>query len=135
MRNFDQFVAEMNLSKQELDTFEKYINKIEKVAKNPVEFMSRGSMVFFTPEAVLAVAVVKFAYDLYKDYKKSWLEGIEVRDPEFELQVKNFVQELNRVESQPDIEAAGLDTYARLRNSILSAKNAAMRARSQGQVY
>lgn len=124
MKNLD-FIQEMNLSKEELDTFERYIDRIEKVAKNPVEFqnsISRGSDVMFTPEAALALAVVKFAYDLYKDYQKSWLPVYEFRNVEFESQVRNFIQEINRLESQLNTDAAGLDTYARLRKSVIDAK-------------
>jgi hypothetical protein len=131
MPNFERFIADMNLSRDELETFEKYIDKLERAVKNPIEITKGGVM--FTPEAALVLAVAKFAYDLYKDYKKSWLPALEeVRDLEFEQQVKSFIQDLNRLESQADGEAASLDTYTKLRKSILTAKAALRQGRSQG---
>jgi hypothetical protein len=113
--NRQEFFKEMNLTKSEINTFEKYVTLIESAQKNGVEFLN-SEVLAFTPAALLVVAVAKFAYDVYQDY------GVIARDPkDFAVHFKNIIKELSKLEDLDD-DAPSLDTYARLRQDLLIAK-------------
>ena len=116
LRNPD-FIKGMNLSKVEIETFERYVDLIEKAQKNSVEFFNDKERLAFTPAALLVVAVAKFAYDVYQDY------GVVARTPaEFQVHFKKVIQELCEIEAMSEEGAPNLDTYAKLRKDLLDAK-------------
>lgn len=111
----NEFFQEMNLSKSEIETFEKYVSIIEKAQKNSVEFINTDVLAF-TPGALLVVAVAKFAYDVYQDY------GAVAVDPrEFQMHFKGIIKELNELENM-DLDSPSLDIYTRLRKDLILAK-------------
>jgi hypothetical protein len=117
MADFD-FIKGMNLSREELESFEKFVDMVEKAEKNPVGF-SKSDMVAFTPAAALGIAVAKFAYDAYMDYRHSWLTA---PDQDFEFQVKELARGLHRVEIEANSDAPSFDTYAKLRKTLQDAR-------------
>lgn len=111
----NDFFKDMKLSRQEIETFEKYVTTIEKAQKNGVEFLN-ADVLAFTPAALLVVAVAKFAYDVYQDY------GTIAADPhDFQVHFKSIIKELSALESM-DQDSPSLDTYARLRKDLICAK-------------
>lgn len=109
------FIKTMNLSREELDTVERYMGLIEQANKNSLEFLG-SERIKFTPAALLVVAVAKFAYDVYQDYGKVAMEPTD-----FQRQFKRIAQELHRLESVSD-DLPRLDIYARLREELIAAR-------------
>ncbi len=112
-----EFIKGMNLSKAEIDTFERYVDLIEKAEKNSVAFFHDADQLAFTPAALLVVAVAKFAYDVYQDYGHS-----VVNASDFQAHFKGVIKELCRIEEMSDKGAPSLDTFAQLRKDLLEAK-------------
>lgn len=113
------FMKSMNLSSEEISTFEKYVNLIERAEKNSVDFFKDKDTLAFTPAALLVVAVAKFAYDVYQDY------GRIAADPaDFQVHFKRVIKQLHQFESASD-NAPSLDSYAIMRQELLVAKKEA----------
>lgn len=109
------FFKDMKLTKNEIQTFEKYVGVMERAQKNSVEFINSEALAF-TPAALLVVAVAKFVYDVYQDY------GAVATDPrEFQTHFKSIIKDLNRLE-ELDGDVPSLDVYARLRKTLIAAK-------------
>jgi hypothetical protein len=113
-----EFIKGMKLTKAELKSFEELINQLELAAKDPVSFQRTGGSVAFTPGAALAIAVAKFAYDVYKDYKNSWIPG----DKEFELIFKDMIQGYHKLKSGQKLSAAKLSAFSDMRKAVLKAQ-------------
>jgi hypothetical protein len=113
-----EFVKGMKLNKTELQSFEELIKQLELAAKDPVSFQNTGGTVAFTPGAALAVAVAKFAYDVYMDYRHSWL----TTDKDFEKIFKNMIQDYTKLKQGKKLTAAKLDTITNLRKSVVKAQ-------------
>ncbi len=116
------FIKGMNLSKAELESFEHLITELEASSKSVVNIAAGGGSVRFTPAAALTVAVAKFAYDLYKDYRHSW---DKVADKDFENMFKNLIKDYHKLEVGKKLTAPSLDSYTTMRKAVLEAKKSA----------
>jgi hypothetical protein len=110
-----EFVRGMRLTSAEVEVLGRYIDLIEKAAKNPVDF-ARSQAVAFTPGAMLVVAVAQFAYQVYCDYGKA-----TVTPQDIQYQWKAIAKRLAEIEARGE-GAVDVDTYARLRRGLLAAR-------------
>ncbi len=108
-----EFIKGMNLNREEIATFEKYISLLEKAEKNPMDFLG-GRELAFTPGALLVVAVARFAYQVYRDYG-----ALSVNTAEFQVQFRDVIRKLTEIESMAE-DFPSLDIYARLREDLAS---------------
>ena len=106
-----EFIKGMNLNRDEIATFEKYISLLEKAEKHPSEFLS-GQALAFTPAALLVVAVAEFVYQVYRDYG-----SVAVNAAEFQVRFRDVIRKLNKLESMSE-DYPSLDIYAQLREDI-----------------
>lgn len=114
------WIREIKLSRDEIATLEKYVNVIERADKSKVDFLSSGSSEFkFTPLAMLVLAVVRFVYDVYRDYGSKAFEQTE-----FPHVLKDVVQSLRKIESL-SADNPSLDIYAKLRRDLAEAQSGA----------
>jgi hypothetical protein len=109
-----EFFSTMNLTPQEIQTFEKYVNLIEKAEKNGVNFVHESELKAFTPAGLLVVAVARFVYDVVRDYG-GFL--IDQEQPDFQLIMKGIIKELGNIENS-DGDAPSLDVFASVRRDL-----------------
>lgn len=115
MADESTFVQGMRLTPREIDVLERHVGMIEQAAKNRMDFL-KGDVVAFTPGALLAVAVARFAYEVYRDYG-----SVALRPEDLQMHFKSIAQELVELETNGE-EALSLDVYARLRRDLVAAK-------------
>lgn len=115
MADGSSFVEGMRLTSREIDVLDKYVGMIEQATKSRVDFANSGQ-VAFTPGALLAVAVARFAYQVYRDYG-----SVALSPEEIQAEFKTIARELAELEAGGP-EAMNLDTYARFRKDLMSSR-------------
>jgi hypothetical protein len=110
------FIEKMNLSREEIATFEKYVDMMENAEKNGIKFMNDPSVLAFTPGALLFVAVAKFVYDVYQDYG-----AIAANPTDLQVNFKQIIKQLHVLENATE-DAPSMDAYSAMRREIMSAK-------------
>lgn len=118
MAEGSDFIEGMRLNAREIDALDRYVGLIEKAAKNRLDFV-KSDEVAFTPGALLAVAVARFAYEVYQDYG-----SVALTPEDIQMHFKSIAQEMAELESMGE-EALTLDRYAKFRRDLMAAKRSA----------
>ena len=109
------FISDMKLSRNELESFERLVNMAEKSEKSTIEFINSSELLAFTPAAALAVGVLNLAISVYTEY------GIIATPGDLQHGIKRVIKKMCEIEeSSPDNPS--LDFYAALRKKIALAK-------------
>jgi hypothetical protein len=108
----------MNLTREEIQTFEKYVNLIEQAEKNGISFIGEAQRQAFTPGALLAVAVARFVYDVVRDYGGF---VIAQEQTDFQSAMKGIIKDLHEFDSSTE-DAPTLDIFAKVRRDLAISK-------------
>lgn len=105
----------MKLSPMEISALDRHVSLIEQANKNRLDFL-RSDAVAFTPGALLAVAVARFAYQVYQDYGR-----VAMSPEDIQSHFKDVARELAELEAGGE-DSLSLDIYSRFRRDLVAAK-------------
>lgn len=107
------FFREMNLTRAEIATLERFIDLVEMVKKGDVRFF-KGDGKVATDATVLYVEGANFLQDVYQIYAA---EGSASVRKNLQNHFKDFINRLSRIEKMSD-DSPALDTYTRIKRDL-----------------